>query len=124
VLDRSERARQVLVVDDEPALRAVLVGALEDEGYTVRSAANGKLALDLLGRWQPDLILLDLMMPELDGWDLRARLLANESWSHIPVVVLSAAPDRRGGVERLRAAAVFPKPFELDSLLDTVAALL
>lgn len=63
-------------------------------------------------------------MPELDGWGLRAHLLADEGWSRIPVVVLSAAPTMRGGVDGLRAAAVFPKPFELEPLLATVAALL
>ena len=114
----------MLVVDDAPEIRTVLVGALEDEGYVVRTAASGRAALDLLRGWQPDLILLDLMMPELDGWDLRARLLDDEGWSRIPVVILSAAPHPRGGLDRLRAAAIFPKPFELEPLLATVAALI
>jgi CheY-like chemotaxis protein len=64
VLGASERARQVLVVDDEPEIRTVLVGALEDEGYVVRTAAGGRAALDLLRGWQPDLILLDLIHAE------------------------------------------------------------
>ena len=114
-------ATGILVVDDDPELRHVLAMALTDEGYAVRCAPDGRAALDLLEEWQPRLILLDLMMPELDGWTFRAHQLATEHARDVPVVILSAARDP--SVEALKPAAVVPKPFNLARLLDTVASL-
>ena len=113
-------ARHVLVVDDDKMLREVLIGALEDEGYTVRAARNGREALVLLEQWRPDVILLDLMMPEMDGWAFRSRQLQLPAWADIPVIVLSAGPNLRYGVDSLRSTAIFPKPFDLDLLLAAV----
>jgi DNA-binding response OmpR family regulator len=96
--------------------------ALADEGYAVRAAPDGRAALALLEIWRPHLILLDLMMPVLDGWGFRARQLATPNAEDLPVIVLSAARDAR--VEALRPAAVVSKPFDLDLLLNTVAALI
>ncbi len=95
--------------------------ALADEGYDVRAAPDGRAALALLETWRPHLILLDLMMPVLDGWGFRARQLATPGAEDLPVIILSAARDMR--VESLRPAAVVPKPFNLELLLDRVAAL-
>ena len=111
----------ILVVDDDPELRHVLAMALTDEGYEVRCAPDGQAALDLLEEWLPRLILLDLMMPELDGWTFRAHQLATERARDVPVVILSAARDP--SVEALKPAAVVPKPFNLTRLLDTAANL-
>ncbi len=108
----------VLVVDDDPAIRGFLSETLLDEGYEVRDAANGQEALDALDAWHADVILLDLMMPVMDGWTFRQRQLEAGSINHIPVIVMSAAralPD-----ERLRAVATFSKPFDLGTLLETV----
>ena len=113
--------RRVLIVDDDSDLRTVLELALRDEGYEVRAAPNGRYALELLETWQPQVIVLDLMMPELDGWGFRARQLAIPAVSDVPVVILSAARELR--VEALQPAATIPKPFDLMHLLDTVAAL-
>ena len=96
--------------------------ALADEGYAVRAAPDGRAALALLETWRPHLILLDLMMPVLDGWGFRARQLATPGAEDLPVIVLSAARDMR--VEALRPAAVVPKPFDLELLLNTVADLM
>jgi DNA-binding response OmpR family regulator len=112
---------RILVIDDDEELRRALTLALTDEGYEVRAAPHGQAALELLETWLPRLILLDLMMPELDGWAFRARQLASERAKHVPVVVLSAARDP--SVEALEPAAVVPKPFDLGRLLDTVADL-
>jgi len=111
----------ILVVDDDPDLRSLLTLALADEGYEVRAAPDGRVALDLLEAWPPRVILLDLMMPIMDGWAFRARQLATRGSDHIPVIVFSAAPDMR--VAALRPAAVLSKPFNLDVLLATVADL-
>jgi CheY-like chemotaxis protein len=97
----------------------MLALALADEGYDVRAAADGRAALALLATWQPHVIVLDLMMPVLDGWGFRARQLATPGAADVPVIVLSAARDLR--VELLRPAAVVPKPFNLESFLETVA---
>ena len=116
-----EGAARVLVVDDDPDLRHVLVLALTDEGYDVRGVPDGRTALEMLEVWVPRVILLDLMMPSMDGWSFRAKQLATQGSDAIPVVVLSAARDPR--VEALRPAAVMSKPFNLDQLLHTVADL-
>lgn len=116
-----EGAARILVVDDDPDLRRVLTLALTDEGYDVRAAPDGRAALDLLATWRPGVILLDLMMPVLDGWGFRSRQLATPGAEDVPVIIISAARDVR--VEALRPAAVVPKPFNLQLLLDAVADL-
>src|SRR4051794_18799987 len=115
----SNVSARILVIDDDPDLRDVLTYALADEGYDVRNAADGRTALEILQSWQPNVILLDLMMPILDGWGFRERQLAEADIADIPVIVLSAARDLR--VESLHPDAVVPKPFNLPHLLDTVA---
>ena len=110
----------VLVVEDDETIREVLTDALSDEGYTVRAVTHGREALGVLAEWRADLIVLDLMLPILDGWGFleeRRRLGVAEG---VPVVVVSAS--RRGpsalGVDGV--AAVLAKPFTLDELLGTV----
>jgi CheY-like chemotaxis protein len=111
-------AARVLIVDDDPDLRRLLTLALAEEGYDVRAAPNGRAALDLLAAWRPRLIVLDLMMPELDGWAFRAEQLATPGAADVPVILLSASLEV--SPEGLRPAAFVPKPFNLEQLLDTV----
>jgi CheY-like chemotaxis protein len=118
-----ESKARVLVVDDDPGIREVVSMALQDEGYEVRAAENGKVALDILQRCPPAVILLDLMMPVMDGWTFRAKQLATDGASHIPVVVLSAGAGLQRQAATLGPAVVMEKPFDLDSLLDTVSRL-
>lgn len=116
----ARRDRQtVLVVDDEPAIRDLIVAVLEDEGYRALGAGSGRLALELLPVERPDLVLMDVMMPEMDGREALRRMRAAPGLDQIPVVLMSAAfaPDRVG----LCIAAFLPKPFDLDELLDTIA---
>ena len=80
----------ILVVDDEPANRETLRGMLENEGFSVAEAENGRVALEGLDRVRPSAILLDLMMPEMDGFEFVARLREREEWRTIPVVVVTA----------------------------------
>ena len=114
-----ENAR-VLVVDDDELIRDTLATALSDEGYAVRVAGDGRAALDTLGEWLPDLIVLDLMMPVMDGQAFRAAQRSEEITADIPVIVLSAAHNVLARAADLGAAAVFPKPFDLGTLLDAV----
>ena len=108
----------VLVVDDQEAIRDTLQTALDDEGFTVECAANGQEALDILQRWQPCVILLDLMMPVMDGWAFRQA--QRRSGSTVPVVLLSAAGRLDEHRESLGAAAVITKPFDLDRVISTI----
>lgn len=87
------RSRTVLVVDDEADIRTLCKVNLEYEGYRVLEAANGEEALDLARKEQPDLILLDLMMPGMDGWDVMENLQGNHATAKIPVIFLTALAD-------------------------------
>ncbi|KAB8185714.1 response regulator [Nonomuraea phyllanthi] len=119
----SEPAR-LLVVDDEPALREALQSSLEFEGYKVVTANDGQAALDALSREPYDAVLLDVMMPRLDGLTACRRLRA--SGNHIPVLMLTARDAVGDRVSGLDAGAddYLVKPFELDELLARVRALL
>lgn len=110
-------AGQVLVVDDEPSIREALAGILEEEGYSVTTAANGQEALAMVRARRPRVILLDLMMPVMNGWELTERLREDPALRSIPVCVLSAYADRApAGV-----AAVLRKPLEIEWLLHVLA---
>jgi CheY-like chemotaxis protein len=115
--------RRVLVVDDDPSIQGFLAEALSDEGYDVRAAANGREALTIVREWRPDLILLDLMMPEMDGWAFRAEQRAMPGVSDVPVIVLSATRDLATKARDLEPAQVFAKPFDLEALLGTIEQL-
>jgi len=111
--------RHVLVVDDDQDIRELLLSVLSDDGYEAESAKNGREALEVLERWKADVVVLDLMMPVMDGWTFADRM--HEKWGDIPIVVISAATDlkRHGG--RVGAAGIIAKPFEIDSLLPLIA---
>ncbi|MEV8632722.1 response regulator transcription factor [Streptosporangium sp. NPDC051023] len=117
-------AARVLVVDDEPALREALQSSLEFEGYRVGLAEDGQAALEVLGREPYELVLLDVMMPRLDGLTACRRLRAGGN--HVPVLMLTARDAVGDRVSGLDAGAddYLVKPFELDELLARVRALL
>jgi len=109
-----EPQNKILIVDDEPFNVDYLEQELEDLGYDCINAANGQEALDLVSAESPDMILLDIMMPEMDGFEVLGRIKANENWRHIPVVVISALSDMDNitkGIE-LGADDFLPKPFD------------
>jgi len=108
-----------MVVDDDPDILEALSEILEVEGFDIRRARNGQEALDRLGPTPPQLILLDLMMPVMDGWEFAQRLHERADGS-IPIIVLSA--DRNVGAKAREIGAVghLAKPFELTELLDLV----
>jgi DNA-binding response OmpR family regulator len=122
VVEPPADAARILIVDDDDDLRRALCLALEDEGYDVLAFGDGQAALAALESWRPHVILLDLMMPGLDGWDFRACQLATPGLEDVPVIVLSAARDVR--VDAIRPARVLPKPFNLGNLLDNLAEVL
>ena len=113
------RGSHILVVDDETDILEVLETLLEAEGYRVRTANGGQTALDLLQDWRPDLILLDLSMPGMDGAAFAAeqrRRFGNAT----PLILLSARLDLATEGERLGAAATIRKPFDVASLAAVV----
>ncbi len=109
---------KILIVDDEFALRAVLVDALESEGHAVVAAHNGQVAVELAIRERPDLILMDMMMPELDGPGAVKVLRATPGLAEIPVVLMSATANADQMVPD--SVGFLPKPFGLEQLFRAV----
>jgi len=105
-------------VDDDAGALSVLQMILEDEGYSTAQAANGREALERIAERRPDLILLDLRMPVMGGWELQALLQAEAE--PIPIVFLSAIPHLEQQAQEHAAATFLAKPFELDELLRIV----
>ena len=114
---------KILVVDDEALLRRVLKDALEEAGYTVVLAENGHVAITLARTDPPDCILMDIMMPDLDGYDACAVIKADPAIAAIPVYLISATQDLRvvDRAEHVGAAGILPKPVPIEELLQTVA---
>jgi DNA-binding response OmpR family regulator len=120
----SERAfgRLVLVVDDDPDILQTLALCLSTEGYRVLMAANGREALDVLRKEKPACILLDLMMPVMDGWQFVGEL-ETRGMRKAPLLILSADRAVQGHAQKLHADAYLGKPFDLDELLGKVSQL-
>ena len=112
----------ILVVDDDHAIRSTVIDILNSEGYNVLSAANGAEALELVELHNPDLVLLDMRMPVLDGWGF-AKALAARSLS-LPIVVMTAAQDARQWGREVAAVGVLAKPFDVGEMLDIVEQVL
>ncbi|WP_374211184.1 response regulator transcription factor [Streptomyces sp. A 4/2] len=120
----STQQRKILVVDDQPEVRAAVEDGLAVEGYEVRGAADGLAALSTVSSWQPDAIVLDVMMPVLDGLGVCRQLRA--VGDRTPVLVLTALDSVSERVDGLEAGAddYLVKPFALDELVARVRALL
>jgi DNA-binding response OmpR family regulator len=114
---------KILVVDDTEEIRTLVVTILEDEGYTIQTAADGQEGLRLFYAWQPTLVLLDLMMPKMDGWTLLERI---REVSQTPVVILTARGQEHEKVRGLRGGAddYLVKPFGQLELLARVETVL
>jgi two-component system KDP operon response regulator KdpE len=109
-------AVRILVVDDEPQMQRLLKTALESRGYTVNSAADGPAAINMIATRPPDLVLLDLTLPGMDGLEVCRRI---REWSRVPIIVLSAREGDRDKVEALDLGAddYLTKPFSMEELL-------
>lgn len=117
-------AASILVVDDDPAILDIITQVLVAEGYRARGYRTARDALAAVRQAPPELILLDLWMPEMDGWEFRRRQLMLASARHVPVVLLSAGGRLDEHHRALGAAASIAKPFDLGDLLTTVATVL
>jgi DNA-binding response OmpR family regulator len=118
--------RKILVVDDEQEIRQFLDLVLREKGFEVLAAGGGAEALGLAGSAGPQLVLLDIMMPEIDGWTVLERLKSAEPTARIPVAMLSARTEAADRARALRAGAAdyITKPFSLRDLLGRIEAIL
>jgi CheY-like chemotaxis protein len=118
----SSNVKTILVVDDEPVLRTIVREILHEEGYAVIEAADGRVMLEIMARVRPDLVLMDVMMPGIDGREAYRQLRANPEHRDVPVVMMSA------GVRPIRLdpsiAGFMAKPFDLNQLVQLVARLI
>jgi class 3 adenylate cyclase len=115
-------SNRILIVDDTPANIQAISGTLKEKGYQISVATNGLQALEVTKRVRPDLILLDVMMPEMDGFETCRRLKANDDWSQIPVIFLTAKTEVTDIVQGFELGAVdyVAKPFNAHELLARV----
>ena len=117
-MEQPDRQQQcILVVDDDPSIRRLIVSALRRDGYSMAEAQNGREALDAMRRGDEDLVLLDLMMPEVTGWDVLRIRETSAELRRIPVIVITANYGPELG-EALGSGicALLPKPFDLAAL--------
>ncbi len=119
----AERAPRLLVVDDDPNIRELLTQELTEAGYLVRVATNGREALVEVRRERPDLVVLDVMMPEMNGFDVAAVLKNDPLTMDIPIVILSIVQDRERGI-RIGVDRYLTKPIDTDLLFREVGALI
>ena len=112
---------RILVVDDDPSIRDVVASLLELEGHEVSTASNGLEALRDVERQPPDLIVLDMRMPVMDGWTFVREL--HRRGLHVPILVLTATQDAHLWAEQVGAEDFLEKPFEISSLLASVERL-
>jgi CheY-like chemotaxis protein len=110
---------RVLVVDDDEGIRQIVRLCLSDEGYRVREASNGLVALEVLEGFEAELILLDLRMPVMNGWEFAERYRTLPG-PHAPIVAFVAALNAMDECSGLETAAILSKPFDLDDLLTAV----
>jgi CheY-like chemotaxis protein len=103
---RGDGRAQVLVVDDDPKTRDMLRRTLQKAGWTVAEAANGSEAIEALERGKPALVLLDLMMPGMDGFEVLERLHGDETWREVPVIIITAKDLTADDVDRLNGRVV------------------
>lgn len=118
-------AKKIMVVDDEPDILLSVGQMLEMNGYEVIKVSDGKKCLDELEKCTPDLVLLDIMMPEISGWDVAAKIKENPKWDNIPIVFLTAKGDTMSiGMGGLASEDYIVKPFDIADLKARVEKIL
>lgn len=115
--------KKILVVEDDLSIREIIVEILEAEGYAVSSGINGQEGLKSLESSTPDLIIMDVMMPVMDGYVFRENVMKNSQWCSIPTLVMSA---QNQGTDKLKSHGLenfISKPLDLNRLLEAVNTL-
>jgi two-component system KDP operon response regulator KdpE len=113
--------KKILIVDDEPRLLRVLNIKFIISGYNVVTASSGRQALDLIGPEQPDIVLLDIIMPGIDGFQVLEKIRAE---SDVPVIAFSARPELGRKARSLGADDFLAKPFDVDDLVKRIQKVL
>ena len=115
-------AKKILVVDDEPDILKVVIFRLKRAGYDVSTAVDGQGALDLVHKDKPDLMLLDLRLPIIDGTEVAKRVKSDEELKNIPIIILTASSDasRYKEIEEIKADDFMLKPFNPEELMVKV----
>jgi len=122
-----DMTKTILVVDDEPDILLTVGQMLEMCGYKVIRAKDGVECINILGELDsvPDLVLLDIMMPDLSGWDVAAKIKENPAWNSIPIIFLTAKGDTMSiGMGNLAAVDYIVKPFDVRDLKERVERIL
>ncbi len=122
-----DKTKRVVCIEDEPAMIDLIRLILSRKGYTVTGATGGREGLELVQSSQPDIVLLDLMMPDMDGWEVYQKLKAHESTREIPVIVVTAKAQSIDKVLGLHIAKVddyITKPFGPQDLIESIEKVL
>ena len=116
-------AKRILVVDDHEQIRDSISEILELQGYEVKTAINGKDAMDQVGGFQPDLIVTDILMPDMDGYELMMKKWTDQQIYEVPIVVVSAMVSKYdiAAGKALGAIKYITKPFKAQELIEAVA---
>jgi two-component system response regulator VicR len=118
---------KIAIIDDDPNIRELLYVNLQRRGYKAISEGDSTKSLEIIEEHMPDLVILDVMMPEIDGWELCKIIRDNYKFAHIKIVMLTAkstAKDKMIGKEILKADEYITKPFDMGQLIQTVKRLL
>ncbi len=114
---------QILSIEDDPEMRGLIQLIFERQGHRVVGAKRGDFGLEFIQSLRPDILLLDLMLPDINGWEIYSQLKADEELSEIPVIIVSARSqdqDAAAGHMVIGNDRYVEKPFEVQHLLDTV----
>jgi len=124
---REENSKRVVYIEDDPEMIDLVVMILSRRGFAVKGAHGGRNGLDTVMKELPDLVLLDLMMPGMDGWEVYQQLKANEATRQIPIIIITAkaqAIDRVLGLHIAKVDDYIAKPFRPQELLDSIERVL
>jgi CheY-like chemotaxis protein len=114
-------AKKVLVIDDEPEMLNLVRFTLERAGYEVATCDNGRQAWDTIVKTSPDLLILDVMLPGIDGYSLQIKISQDEGTKNIPIIVLTALEPSKTLFQKFSQVAGFmTKPFKTEALLESV----
>jgi DNA-binding response OmpR family regulator len=122
-MEENQKSHRVVYIEDDPEMIDLVTLILNRRGYQVKGAHGGRQGLEFVSQDLPDLVLLDLMMPDMDGWDVYQQLKASESTRQIPVIVITAksqAIDRVLGLHIAKVDDYISKPFRPQELLDSI----
>jgi len=114
----------ILIVDDEYLIADILGYAMEDEGYMVVKASNGRRGLEVLDRERPELVITDFMMPVMDGLEFARAIRARSGSADLPIILMSGAQGSIGRASPELFAAVFDKPFDINLVIAKVKELI